>query len=252
MDIPERKISSLKIEDILPFLHQLIEQNFNVNNDTRSYFIDINDTYSIRISPINGSKLQIQLQKVGNIINFLDIDNLRVFEKTIESLIKSYSGHSISINSTTVRTKISEPASNKSKISKQLIGKKITGIFDPYLDNKGLENLYDIISLADINISDDLKVISSDIVTSGCPRLTKSFFEDWKKQINKTNSLVRLTKAHKEHRRFILLEGNQALILGCSLNDLNKNEISTIVSDADEDFLFFKETWKNSTQWPLI
>ncbi|MEO6904582.1 MAG: hypothetical protein ABI315_15730 [Bacteroidia bacterium] len=53
----------------------------------------------------------------------------------------------------------------------------------------------------------------------------------------------------KEHRRFIILNDNRIIIIGCSLNDIEKNEVVSeeVQQEAkNNDLKYFNEEWAKS------
>lgn len=91
----------------------------------------------------------------------------------------------------------------------------IKAIFDPYLDNKALDNLINLKSIG-ASISLNLRLL-----TSKKNRLKKSHIDLFSQSLAGSNDFRCVTSGNP-HRRFILLNNGCSLILGCSLNDISK------------------------------
>lgn len=146
-----------------------------------------------------------------------------------------------------VRLKSDEPASNKEKIAKLIGAAQVEAVFDPFLDNRGLAALKDILSLGTGGIAPGARMLTSKKVVPSQrpPRLTRSYFADWSAELH-ISAEIKLS-AQDEHRRFLLLSGGRTLIVGASLNSLSKNEAAHIENDDGEDRKFFDGQWAVAT-----
>ena len=147
---------------------------------------------------------------------------------------------------TSIRLYKDEPATNFSKLVGLISTSTIEAVFDPYLDNKGLDNILTIVKFG-VSISHNLRLLTSSKVVS---RLTKSYIQSWFKELNCSGE-IRQLKSDKEHRRFMLLSGGQSLIIGLSLNDISKNEAAHLESDT-QDLTFFDSEWNTASKIPGI
>lgn len=146
---------------------------------------------------------------------------------------------------TSVRLDADQPASNVHRISSLVGTAWIVAVFDPYLDNAGLQALADIASFGS-PLSRDIRLLSSPRVNEGrSPRLTTTYVESWLRQNGSPAGELRLMASANEHRRFLLVSGGRSLILGPSLNSLSKNEAASIEPDA-EDRAFFERMWADA------
>ncbi len=141
------------------------------------------------------------------------------------------------------------PSSNLSLISKLIGSYAVEAVFDPYLDNRGLSALRDIISVGEGRLSPSIRLLTSSKALqkrNGIPRLSRSFVDQWLKEVEATSGEMRLMGSEGEHRRFLLMSDKRSLVLGASLNGLNKNEAASVDSNK-EDLDFFEESWGKST-----
>jgi hypothetical protein len=144
----------------------------------------------------------------------------------------------------TARLSATTPATNLATISRLIGLSEIEAVFDPYLDNAALTSLLDILSFGG-TISGCVRLLSSTQMTQGnIPRLTRSLVTQWFAERGIASGEVRLMPP-REHRRFMLLSGDQSLILGMSLNSITKNEAVRLETDA-EDRPFFESVWKGA------
>ena len=91
-----------------------------------------------------------------------------------------------------------------------------------------------------LKFSNQIRCLTT-VKTSG--KIDKSFWADFNKELSLTLE-IKICQSSKEHRRFLILNDNQIIIIGCSLNDINKNEI-LMEEASQEDLDFFKEEWAN-------
>jgi hypothetical protein len=137
------------------------------------------------------------------------------------------------------------PASNLADIASLIGAAEVQAVFDPYLDNKSLLVLGDILSLG-VGVSGSLRLLACEKMAKGTrPRLTKTFVSCWLGECGITAGEVRLMP-DSEHRRFLLLSGGLSLLLGMSLNSVDKNETARLEPDA-EDRAFFDGVWATAT-----
>jgi hypothetical protein len=141
------------------------------------------------------------------------------------------------------------PASNYRTISSLIGGGQVQAVFDPYLDNQGLENLIRILSFGQASVANGVRLLGSSVTLAGGagkpPRFTKSGVDAWAAQLG-VQAEARVLPQKDEHRRFLLLDGGRSLILGPSLNSLAKNE-AVVVEDDKEDRPFFDLQWSRAS-----
>lgn len=146
---------------------------------------------------------------------------------------------------TTARLRSDWPATNMAVIANLIGDAEITAVFDPYLDNAALQHILNIISLCDGSISPSIRLLSSAKAqqrSRGIPRITKTYVDLWLREVGANAGELRLVGTSGEHRRFLLLSRGKSLILGPSLNSLDKNEAVSIETDT-EDAAFFESSW---------
>ena len=161
-------------------------------------------------------------------------------EKLVTAAGKCYGGDWPS-KITSARLSESTPATNLATISGLVGASEIQAVFDPYLENRSLISLKDILSFGG-SISNNVRLLSGEKMTQGrVPRLTKTVVQAWFAELGLTAGEVRAMPSN-EHRRFMLLSGCQSLILGMSLNSINKNEAVRLEPD-NEDRPFFESVW---------
>jgi hypothetical protein len=142
-----------------------------------------------------------------------------------------------------VRLSEKAPATNIYRISTLIAGATIEAVFDPYLDNVGLQSLTDIASFGAL-MGGALRVLTSRrVVACKSHRLTESFVERWIAEHECREAEVRVMASMNEHRRFLLVSGRKSVVLGPSLNSLAKNEAASLEASS-EDREFFDATWR--------
>lgn len=123
--------------------------------------------------------------------------------------------------------------------------RKVEAVFDPYLTNGALATLPEILSFGSGEVAAGVRLLTSSKMNQGqVPRFTKAGVDAWLLELGVTGE-ARLTP-DSEHRRFVLLSGGQSLILGHSLNAIDKNEALRLEADSD-DRAFFDAMWSQAT-----
>ncbi len=116
---------------------------------------------------------------------------------------------------------------------------KISKIFDPYFD---LKSLITLISLEKSGAEFDTKMEC--LTTKNLNLFDQTVIDNFNIE---ENTFIEIKKCEeKEHRRFIILNDNRILINGCSLNDINKNEVVTeeVQHEAkNNDVKYFNDEW---------
>ena len=235
---------SLLEGDVINYLIDAKSQGLEVYKCNEGFMIDLGNDKLIRIEDNGNGQFSINANHKRGI--FLTIGVAKKISE-LEKFIKlAGSHHQVDLGTykpVSIRTSSDKPASNKSKISNLIGTSIIQAVYDTYLDNKGLQNLTDILSLCAGSIAADVRLLSK---IHGA-NLTKTFVDDWFKEHGCINGEIRILPK-EEHRRFLLLSSSESLILGLSLNSINKNEAASLESDKD-DRKFFNDMWKKSNKF---
>lgn len=141
------------------------------------------------------------------------------------------------------RLRKAEPATNKAKIITLVGNRTVKSIFDPYFYTSSVQTLLTLHHLG-LKFASYIPCLTTN---NGCKNLDKTFLKDFNTQLQ-MNLLVKKCP-DSEHRRFFLLNDNTSLIIGPSLNDINKNEAIYIDKDKhQEDIDFFTENWSKAIE----
>lgn len=148
------------------------------------------------------------------------------------------------------RLKAGEPATNLQKIA-QVIGKEaLVCMHDPYIRVETLVNLQKLKG-AGVTISKNLRLLTANKIGNSAKTAIVSFLKDLNKEMSSQWQLHTYTGTAKLHRRFLILEDNSVVIVGLSLNDIDKDEVLDRVpassNDASHDCKFFEDCWTAST-----
>lgn len=138
---------------------------------------------------------------------------------------------------TSIRLSVNEPATNKISIVALASSATVEAIFDPYFEDSSLKNLLVFNNLG-LRLASRLKILTTN---KKLKSLSSTFRNDFQRQLGIILE-VRTCASKSEHRRFLLLSGSQSLIIGCSLNHLDKNEAAHVES-SKQDKLFFDAEW---------
>lgn len=144
------------------------------------------------------------------------------------------------------RLKAGEPVTNLQKIA-QVIGKEaLICVHDPYIRIETLVNLQKLEGVGVI-ISKNLRLLTTNKIGNSSKMATVSFLNDLNSEMSSRWQLRAYTGTAKPHRRFLVLEDNSVIIVGLSLNDIDKDEVLDRVpagsNDADHDCKLFEDCW---------
>ncbi len=140
-----------------------------------------------------------------------------------------------------VRTSSTTPLTNLRLVASLVADSKVSAVFDPYLDNKGLAVLGDIFSLG-VSTSKNLRLLTA----MKSPGLTITVFKAWLTEHGFAGEIRRMPKT--EHGRFILLENGKSIRIGTSLNGLTVHNEAGHLDDGTEDAKLFEAIWLKSEE----
>jgi hypothetical protein len=206
-------------------------------------FVLPQDDGEVRLRPIEGA-WRVSRIRLGVLSTFGDASN----EDDLDRLLASAIG-AMPQRPRRGRLDASTPATNYRTVA-GLIGSSIVqAVFDTYLDNQSLEQLIHILSFGQGSIASHVRLLGTTATTRSSPgkpaRFSKAGVDAWATQLRITAE-ARVLPSGSEHRRFLLLDGGRSLILGPSLNSLQKNEAVSIEDDK-EDGPFFDRQWQSAT-----
>jgi hypothetical protein len=216
-------------------------QVYQAPGENGRYDLLLDDVHRINFAPPNNGRTQVQGYALNNLVRYYDVTSLHEFTRAVDAIAISLIGARWQQSPVTGRLKEETPAANLATISGLIGAASVSAIFDPYLENRSLASLIDILSFGNGSVANGVRVLSTAKITGGqVPRLTKTGFDAWLAQLKITGELRLMGPL--EHRRFILLTSGQSLLLGHSLNALHKNEAVRLEA-ADDDRAFFDQIW---------
>ena len=239
-EYPGANFSEVDVEN---YLEELAEKGWKVFKLRNDYVVVIDDERKITTFfasrdkewHIDTSHLEGTLGFSSNpVVNFQQFKNC--FAKAAE-----YLGESLNGGPKSIRLKEATPVSNKNSIATLARNSAVNCIFDPYFDDKSIATLTTLVNLG-MSLKNDVRVLTTLKIIK---RLSMQMISDFK--IEKGVNLdIRLCSSSKEHRRYLLLSTGDSLVIGCSLNSLDKNEAAH-VENSQEDRDFFEIQWKDSS-----
>jgi hypothetical protein len=235
--------ASFSEDDVENYLEELAEKGWGVFKRHNSYVIVIEDERKITTSfssyyktwGVNASYMEGKLpfDSTYDIVNFQQFKVC--FAKAAE-----YLGEDLNCGPASIRLKEVTPASNKRSLARLAHNNVVNCIFDPYFDDKSITILITLINLGML-LNKDVRVLTT---SKSRGRLSMQMISDFK--IEKGVNLdIRLCSSDKEHRRYLLLSTGDALVIGCSLNAIDKNEAAHM-ENSQEDRDFFETQWSAS------
>jgi hypothetical protein len=189
----------------------------------------------VKISP-NGSELRLTEAGVEQFAHWEDEDAL--WEQGATETIKFAK-----------RLKAGEPATNLRKIADVIGSVTLTGVHDPYTNEKALETLLKLKGLG-LTISKNLRLLTAPKVGKAVVTIT-SFISDLNIEMGSQWELRAYASTIKPHRRFLILQDKSVVTCGLSLNNINKDEALDRIPAGNElaeyDRNFFNNCWTSAT-----
>lgn len=237
-DFPALPAPSLSPEIVAARCLELKAEGWEVFRDGARLVVKTGATSNVTLTPdINGQCHVSGRTDFGAILINVPVHSLEELDEALRQ--RGVAGRAPRRDST--RTRQGEPASNIGRIA-GLMRSRVEGVYDPYLDDRGLATLVSLVGLGH-GVAPDVRLVTSLALGE---RLTQAFVAATVRELRAPHGLVRRTTSPKPHRRFMLLSGGQSLILGMSLNDLDKDEAARIEPDT-EDRPFFDREWGQAT-----
>ncbi len=241
---PEKPQTLLSIDEVINFLveqQQRGYQIFQVPKRNGVFDLILDDASYIRFNGVSNGKMQVQSFSMHNIVNFVNCTSLLELRRAVDALANALIGTRWQHSPSSARVSEDTPATNLVTISGLIGSSAVEAIFDPYLENRSLANLINILSFGSGTVANGVRVLSTNKTTRGnVPRLTRPGFDAWTAQLGISGE-IRVMES-SEHRRFLLLSGSQSLLLGHSLNAIDKNEAVRVEPDT-QDRVFFDQVW---------
>lgn len=196
-----------------------------------------------------GDTCQLQAYRHGQIANFTDPQSIAEFRGQLDALARALIGDRWRSSPPAGRLGEQTPASNDALLATLIGGSAVEAVFDPYLTNDALLRLVEVLSFGAGSLGSPLRLLVTSKTTmpgrAGQPaRFTVSGVEAIVRQY--AVEVETRVMPQSEHRRFLLLSGGRALLLGPSLNAVDKNEAVRLEPDT-EDRAFFDRTWLAAT-----
>ena len=246
-DFPKLPQASLSRDDVVNYLVEQRQRGYQVFQDAEHdhvLILILTDTHRIKFVTSPG-KCQVQGETFGQLFGLADVTTAIDLRNAADGLARQVLGVAWAGSPSTARVAQATPASNLASIAGLIGGSAVEGIFDPYLENRSLAAVIDILSFGKGSVANGVRVLSTAKTTGGqIPQLTKAGFDAWLVQLKITGELRVMPSS--EHRRFILLSGGKSLLLGQSLNSLHKNEAIRLEPDT-QDRAFFDQVWAQAT-----
>jgi hypothetical protein len=245
---PHKSSKVLTREELVDYLLQHHSRGYAVFQEegaNGSFELVLSDMCCIRFTG-DGEMVRVQGCTFNHAGWTFEVSSLADLRKSVDYIANQMIGADWQASPSSARLQENTPAANLATISRLVGTSSIEAIFDPYLENRSLTTLIDILSFGEGSISNNVKVLSTSKTSNGqVPRLTKAGFESWLHQLRIAGQLRIMEPS--EHRRFLILSSGQSLLLGPSLNSINKNE-AVRLEPAYLDQLFFDQVWSQAVQ----
>ncbi len=238
---PKKPQTRIGRDEVVEYLLQHHQRGYQIYEAGAGFELVLNESQSIKIPNTNSGTVQVQRYTMNTIVNFIDCTSLPELQRAVDALAQQMVGAHWARSPTTARVAADTPATNLATISRLIGTAGVEAVFDPYLTNSSLATLVNILSFGNGSVADGVRILSTANTTRGqVPQLTRAGFDAWLAELGVTGE-IRIMPSN-EHRRFMLLSGSQSLILGHSLNAIDKNEAVRIEQDR-EDRAFYEQMW---------
>lgn len=177
--------------------------------------------------------------ELGRTMHYLEAGDSIALRAALTEAAKKH-GYDLSGAPKSARLSSAAPVSNRLSLVHLCGVAAVHAIFDPYFDDRAVGNLAILCNMG-LRLAPSVRVL---VTSKATHRLTNLLVRDFKSE-RKVRLEARVCASDKEHRRFILLDDGKGMVLGCSLNDLSKNEAAH-TELAIQDELFFNEQWANA------
>jgi hypothetical protein len=253
---PQYPVAHLSREDVIAYLTPYLKRGWEIyqGNEENQFIVRLLDNLKLFVE-FQESKWRVPtgLDVNKSLSIWAYPENVGQLDSAIRKAVPVATGGSIDTRiewsslPTTVRLNEQEPASNLAKLVALIGSSSIEAVFDAYLDNKGLEAILNMATLG-IGISPNIRLLTSTKMlksSNGIPRLTISYVRSWVNQLGCSGAEICHATYTGHQRRFMLLSGNQSLIIGPSLNNLSVNEASHLEANT-ADVSFFESEWNSA------
>jgi hypothetical protein len=178
----------------------------------------------------------------GSTKHFLEAGDAEAIRAALAKAAKVH-GFDLSALPTSARLSASAPVGNRMSLVHLAGQAAVQGIFDPYFDDRAIANLGILCNMG-LKLAPSIRVL---LTSKTVRRLSATQIVDFATE-REISLDVRICASDKEHRRFLLMDNGKSLVLGCSLNDLTKNEAAHTEPNG-LDLTFFEEQFTNAAQF---
>jgi hypothetical protein len=154
---------------------------------------------------------------------------------------------SVHVPSPNLRLRRGQLFSNYQRIVAAVGQNEVQALHDPYFDARALQTLSVLLDCG-MPVSSSLRILTSEKITAPKEQTLVTTASAFNCERNFNLCLRSLSRQTSPHRRLFLLKENSiAVLIGCSLNDLNKDEALSRES-APDDFSWFEGQWLSATR----
>lgn len=228
--------------DVQTFLTDLAAKGWKVFADRgpSSYVLAVDDEKVVKIIYQPHKRTwRVTAEIHGGAIFLKKANTFNAFKELVAAAAQSL-GASLEAAPKSIRLYDDKPVSNRVALATLAHGTTVKAIFDPYFNDAAIANLKTLTNLG-LKLAPLTRILMT-AKTRGC--LSDSMLRGFEVEVG-VRIEVRLCESTKEHRRFFLLTSGDTIVIGCSLNSLEKNEAAHVEFSV-EDQQFFDEEWKES------
>jgi len=227
--------------DVVSYLEELDNQGYDIRKGEKAkYYIMLSAEDYILIDKI-GTTWYVKLYAKGRFksqLKPIDKPTLINYSNSLAKRVKIDLNSQVTPNN--IRLNQVDKATNKTKIIALSNGKTLESIFDPYFETKSIMTILSLWKLG-LVLNKTVRVLKTTKT-----KIDQQFLGDFESETG-IELKIKCCQSKKEHRRFMIFQNCEILILGMSLNDINKNEAAHL-EISKEDCDFFEDQWKASKE----
>jgi hypothetical protein len=230
--------------EIESYLEEIASSGWKVYVDDQpvspSYVIVVDEEKRIIIWFFSDSKeWTVDALDQGEFLFTKGATNFQAFKELISAAMRSL-GQVLDSGPKSIRLRHQSPLSNRVGLVSIAHGANVQCIFDPYFDDKVITSLGILVNLG-LKLIPEVQILTTSKVKN---RISQQVIDDFDLEYSSKLN-IRICNSDNEHRRFLLLSSSESLVVGCSLNSLDKNEAAH-VENSQEDRDFFESQWNLS------
>ncbi|MBT6530807.1 MAG: hypothetical protein HOK99_07830 [Betaproteobacteria bacterium] len=159
---PQKPDASITKDEVINYLLQQKHRGYQVHQASKGSFeLTLDEIRFIRFTSITEGKTQVQGFAMNNLTQYFDCSSLSEVTRAVDVIAHNFIGDAWRQSPATGRVSANTPATNLSTISGLIGNTSIQSIFDPYLENRSLAEIINILSFGNGTVANGIQVLST-------------------------------------------------------------------------------------------